>query len=120
VAIKVMRPEVAANDGAADRFLREARSAAALQHDHIVTIYQFGQDRGVPLLAEGVFVGGEDGVGERADGVAGRGRPRDGAGVRGRLWGFSALRMVWGECPHWRAIWRTATLINGCPKKAKE
>jgi serine/threonine protein kinase/DNA-binding beta-propeller fold protein YncE len=51
VAIKVMRPQVAANPQAAERFLREARAAAAVKHDHIVTIYQVGQDRGVPFIA---------------------------------------------------------------------
>src|SRR5262249_27717391 len=33
------------------RFLREARAVAALKHHHIVTIYQVGEDRGVPFLA---------------------------------------------------------------------
>src|SRR5262249_6614142 len=32
-------------------FLREARAAAALKHDHVVTIYQVGEDRGAPFLA---------------------------------------------------------------------
>ncbi len=51
VAVKVMRPQVAANPQSADRFLREARAAAAVKHDQIVTIYQVGQDRGVPFMA---------------------------------------------------------------------
>ncbi|QEL20871.1 protein kinase domain-containing protein [Limnoglobus roseus] len=51
VALKVMRPEVAAKPQAADRFLREGRSAAALKSDHIITIYQVGQANGVPFLA---------------------------------------------------------------------
>ena len=33
------------------RFLREARATAAIQHDHIVTIHQVGEDRGIPYLA---------------------------------------------------------------------
>src|SRR5688500_19780420 len=45
VAVKVMRPDVAADHRAAERFLLEARAAAAVKHDHIVTIYQVGQDR---------------------------------------------------------------------------
>lgn len=42
VAIKVLRAEFAANETAKARFLREARAAAALDHDHIISIYQVG------------------------------------------------------------------------------
>ena len=42
---------LAATALARQRFLREARSAAAIEHDHIVIIYQVGEDRGVPFLA---------------------------------------------------------------------
>jgi WD40 repeat protein len=51
VALKVMLPGLAASAAARQRFLREARAAAALEHDHIVPIYQVGEDRGVPFLA---------------------------------------------------------------------
>ena len=51
VALKVLRPMLASNTAARQRFLREARAAAAIEHDHIVTIYQVGEDRGVPFLA---------------------------------------------------------------------
>jgi serine/threonine-protein kinase len=51
VALKVMLPEVAANRAARERFLREARACAALKSDHVVTIYQVGQDRDIPFLA---------------------------------------------------------------------
>jgi WD40 repeat protein/serine/threonine protein kinase len=52
VALKAMLPAAAAGTPAArERFLLEARSAAAIEHDHIVTIYQVGEDRGVPFLA---------------------------------------------------------------------
>src|SRR5262249_13584006 len=51
VAVKVMLPKVAANPSAKARFLREARAAAKLRNDHIVTIYEVGEDRGVPYLA---------------------------------------------------------------------
>ena len=51
VALKAMLPGLAASESAKQRFLREARAAAALKHDHIVTIYQVGEDRGAPFLA---------------------------------------------------------------------
>jgi hypothetical protein len=50
-ALKVLRPDVGAGEELRARFLREARAAAALKHDHIVTIYQVGDERGVPFLA---------------------------------------------------------------------
>ena len=51
VALKAMLPGMAAVPTATERFLREAKAAAALKHEHIVTIYQVGEDRGVPFLA---------------------------------------------------------------------
>jgi hypothetical protein len=51
VALKTMLPALAASAGAKQRFLREARAAAAVKHDYVVTIYQVGEDRGVPFLA---------------------------------------------------------------------
>jgi serine/threonine protein kinase len=51
VALKVMRPSLAAIPEYHRRFLREARLAAAIEHEHIVTVYQVGEDRSVPFLA---------------------------------------------------------------------
>jgi WD40 repeat protein/serine/threonine protein kinase len=51
VALKLMKPSMACHPEAKQRFLREARAAAAIQHDHIVTIHQVGDDRGIPFLA---------------------------------------------------------------------
>jgi len=51
VAIKAMLPALAASATAKQRFLREAQTAAAIEHDHIVAIYQVGEDRGVPFIA---------------------------------------------------------------------
>lgn len=45
VAIKVLRPELAASLGA-DRFLREIRVAAHLQHPHILALYDSGEAAG--------------------------------------------------------------------------
>ncbi len=51
VALKAMLPALAARPNAAKRFLREAQATAAVEHDHIVRIYQVDEDRGVPFLA---------------------------------------------------------------------
>jgi serine/threonine protein kinase len=51
VALKVMKPEFRTNDEARQRFLREARAVAGLDHEHIVTVYQVGEDCGLPYLA---------------------------------------------------------------------
>jgi hypothetical protein len=51
VALKVMLPKIAADPNAKDRFLREARAAAAVEHDHIIPIHQVGEDHGTAFLA---------------------------------------------------------------------
>lgn len=51
VALKAMKPAIAASKSAKDRFLREARAVAALEHDNIVPIYQVGEDRNIPFIA---------------------------------------------------------------------
>ena len=50
VAIKAMLPHLAESKSAQQRFLREARAAAALEHDHIVPIFHVGEDRGAPFI----------------------------------------------------------------------
>lgn len=51
IALKVMLPQFASKPAAKARFLREARAQAAVEHDHIITIFQVGEDRGVPFIA---------------------------------------------------------------------
>jgi len=43
VALKVMKPDLDADMEGWQRFLREARMMAAIHHEHLVTIYQAGQ-----------------------------------------------------------------------------
>ena len=50
VALKVLRPTLT-DQSFRTRFLQEARLAASLHSDHIVTIYQVGQSKDVPYLA---------------------------------------------------------------------
>jgi serine/threonine protein kinase len=51
VALKAMLPSLAVSESARKRFLREAQTAAAIEHDNIVHIYQVGEDRGIPFMA---------------------------------------------------------------------
>jgi serine/threonine protein kinase len=51
VALKTLQPGLAADPRARERFLREARTAAALEHDHIVPIFHVGIEQSVPFLA---------------------------------------------------------------------
>jgi len=56
-ALKVMRPSLAASESARARFLREARAAAAVHHDHVITIYEVGQEGTLPYLAMELLAG---------------------------------------------------------------
>jgi hypothetical protein len=50
VALKVMKPELGDVEGSR-RFLREARTMAAIKHEHLVTVFQAGQEGGVAYFA---------------------------------------------------------------------
>lgn len=51
VALKVMRGDLARDDAFVRRFVHEARAAARLQHPHIVSVYDQGEDAGTVYLA---------------------------------------------------------------------
>jgi serine/threonine protein kinase len=51
VALKVMKPDLNQHPDAWKRFLREARIMASVKHDHLVTVYQVGQENNVVYLA---------------------------------------------------------------------
>jgi serine/threonine protein kinase len=50
VALKVPHPDGLENPTARERFVREARAAAALNDDHIVTVFHVGQAHDIPFL----------------------------------------------------------------------
>jgi non-specific serine/threonine protein kinase len=51
VALKVLPPEMASDPGRIERFQREARAVAALNHPHIVTIHSVEEVDGVHFIA---------------------------------------------------------------------
>ncbi len=46
VALKVLRPELGKDKELVQRFKREAQAAASLDHKHIVSVYNIGEDKG--------------------------------------------------------------------------
>jgi len=57
VAIKVLVPELAGNVQARKRFLREAQAAAAVSHDHVVTIHAVDDSETLPFLVMECILG---------------------------------------------------------------
>ena len=51
VAIKVLSPLMASYPDSRRRFVREARAAAAVHHDNVVTIFAVEEAQGIPFLA---------------------------------------------------------------------
>ena len=51
VALKVIAPELASDERFRERFLRESRLAASLDHPHVIPIYQAGEEEGLLYLA---------------------------------------------------------------------
>jgi WD40 repeat protein/tRNA A-37 threonylcarbamoyl transferase component Bud32 len=50
VAVKAIRPDLVRRREIHDRFLREAQSAAKVEHENIVAVFHVGDERGVPFL----------------------------------------------------------------------
>src|SRR5207247_2351531 len=57
VAIKVLAPAYAANGAARKRFIREARTAAAIKNDHVVAIYGVQDEADPPYLVMEIIDG---------------------------------------------------------------
>ena len=51
VALKILPPELAARRDRTERFVREAKATAALNHPNIATIHEIGDEEGVHFIA---------------------------------------------------------------------
>src|ERR1700687_4968185 len=51
VALKTIIKGVAEDPDLRQRFYREAQAAGGLQHPNIVTVYEMGEENGVPFIA---------------------------------------------------------------------
>ncbi len=59
VALKVLAPGLALDDAFRQRFIRESRAAAAVDHPHIVPIFEAGEADGVLFIAMRYVPGGD-------------------------------------------------------------
>lgn len=57
VALKVLRSDLPAQEVARERFLREARAMASVEHENVCTIYQVDEADGRPFIAMQFLVG---------------------------------------------------------------
>src|SRR6185295_320936 len=58
VALKILPAEYVSQQDRRRRFFQEARAASALNHPHILTVYEVGEDDGKPYIAM-EFIEGE-------------------------------------------------------------
>ena len=59
VALKILAPEIASDGSFRQRFISESRAAAAVDHPHIIPVFEAGEARGVLFIAMR-YVGGGD------------------------------------------------------------
>ncbi len=59
VAVKLLAPGMAADAGFRQRFIRESRAAAAVDHPNIIPIYEAGESAGVLFIAMRFVHGGD-------------------------------------------------------------
>src|SRR5262245_34777099 len=57
IAIKLVHEHILHSEGAADRFLREARAAAALRSPHVVQVLDFGIEADTPYIVMEILEG---------------------------------------------------------------
>ena len=85
VALKILSPKVGQDPAFAERFAREARAMAMLNHPHIVAVYDFGQTSSLPFRERPQRYPGRGAGGEGlANLPSPAGEEASGTGVRAR------------------------------------
>src|SRR5215469_1854996 len=59
VALKILSPDLASNDAFRQRFIRESRAGAAVDHPHVIPVFEAGDADGVLFIAMR-YVAGQD------------------------------------------------------------
>lgn len=59
VAVKILTDEACRDTEAKERFLHEARMSGTIQHDHCVTIHDYGEEQGRPYIVMEFLRGGD-------------------------------------------------------------
>jgi serine/threonine-protein kinase len=59
VALKILSPDLARNDAFRERFIRESRAGAAVDHPHVIPVFEAGDADGVLFIAMR-YVAGQD------------------------------------------------------------
>ncbi|HSR85109.1 MAG TPA: serine/threonine-protein kinase [Streptosporangiaceae bacterium] len=59
VALKVLAPQLSEDDAFRQRFMRESRAAAGVEHPHIVPVFEAGEAAGVLFIAMRYVAGGD-------------------------------------------------------------
>jgi serine/threonine protein kinase len=68
VALKILGPELAEDPVFRERFIRESRAAAAVQHPHIIPVFEAGEASSVLFIAMPLIDGGDAGSFVRRNG----------------------------------------------------
>jgi serine/threonine protein kinase len=59
VALKILAPEIASDESFRQRFISESRAAAAVDHPHVIPVFEAGEADGVLFIAMRYVVGGD-------------------------------------------------------------
>src|SRR4051812_19381595 len=77
IALKVIAPELVEDPDVRERFLREARAAASIEHPNVIPVHAAGEDDGLAYIAMRFIEGDDARTLVRREGAASPGRAAD-------------------------------------------